>query len=860
MEVPNKNIRLIMLAALTGLVIITLASPAMAAISSKTYTSNADFDEGALDGLEHSTVAHQLQLSERQVALPFIWVPNYDGTISKIDTSTGTELGRYRVSGKTNCNPSRTTVDINGNCYVGTREAGTVVKVGLLEAGQYVDRNNNGKCDTCQDSNNDGKITGSEILPWGQDECVMYEVVLIPDHIGVYAPGEYSAYDGNYWGTSPRGLAIDSENNLWASAYSSMKFYYINGETGQIEKTIDTAPYGHSSYGAVIDKNGILWSAALSSHILRINTTADPTDIIMIPLWHTYGMGLDYADHLFVGGSGQLTQIDINNKESPVMWTKSSHAARGVACTADNNIWVAGYDDYGNYNAVSRYDNDGNLLATITGFSSPSGVGVDAAGKVWGTDINTENIFRINPTTNTIELTVPIIGSGGHYTYSDMTGNVARAITTKTGSWTVNFDSGGADTPWGTVSWTADEPDGTSIIVEVRSSNDGNTWSPWETAANGVSLSSTPAGRYLQIKTTLKITSGDISPVLYDLSIEAEKPANNLPVAVVNGPYTGNEGSVITFDATGSYDSDGDSLTYEWDLNNDGEFEISSSEPTTTYTWNDDYTGPVSLRVTDEGGLSATASTTVTVNNVAPEISVINSPIDPVKLGTLITVDSSFTDVGVLDTHTAVWDWGDSSTSDGLVTETAGSGTVSGTHTYPSAGIYEIKLTVTDKDGGSDYSVSKYVVIYDPEGGFVTGGGWINSPAGAYVSDPALTGTANFGFVSKYKKGATVPTGVTQFNFQVADLNFHSGAYDWLVIAGARAQYKGTGTINGEGEYGFMLTAVDGQINGGGGSDKFRIKIWDKASEAVVYDNMLGADDTADLTTKIQGGSITIHK
>ena len=49
------------------------------------------------------------------------------------------------------------------------------------------------------------------------------------------------------------------------------------------------------------------------------------------------------------------------------------------------------------------------------------------------------------------------------------------------------------------------------------------------------------------------------------------------------------------------------------------------------------------------------------------------------------------------------------------------------------------------------------------------------------MTDPTLAGNANFGFVSRYKKGANVPTGQTQFQFQVADLNFHSSEYDWLV-------------------------------------------------------------------------------
>jgi hypothetical protein len=165
-----------------------------------------------------------------------------------------------------------------------------------------------------------------------------------------------------------------------------------------------------------------------------------------------------------------------------------------------------------------------------------------------------------------------------------------------------------------------------------------------------------------------------------------------------------------------------------------------------------------------------------------------------------------------------------------------------------------------NQDGCSGQAVFQFVVIYDPSAGFVTGGGWIDSPAGAYTPNPALTGKATFGFVSKYQKGASVPTGQTEFQFQVANLNFHSTSYQWLVIAGAKAKYKGSGTINNSGNYDFMLTATDGQVNGGGGVDKFRIKIWDRGTNAVVYDNQMNAPDDANATDAIEGGSIVIHK
>jgi hypothetical protein len=154
----------------------------------------------------------------------------------------------------------------------------------------------------------------------------------------------------------------------------------------------------------------------------------------------------------------------------------------------------------------------------------------------------------------------------------------------------------------------------------------------------------------------------------------------------------------------------------------------------------------------------------------------------------------------------------------------------------------------------------QFVVNYDPSAGFVTGGGWITSPAGAYTPNPSLTGKATFGFESKYQNGATVPTGHTQFLFHEASFNFQSTSYDWLVVSGTKAQFKGVGTINGAGSYSFELTATDGQLPGGGGSDKFRIKIWNQnQGNGVIYDNQLGAADNADPTTVLGGGSITIH-
>ena len=173
-------------------------------------------------------------------------------------------------------------------------------------------------------------------------------------------------------------------------------------------------------------------------------------------------------------------------------------------------------------------------------------------------------------------------------------------------------------------------------------------------------------------------------------------------------------------------------------------------------------------------------------------------------------------------------------------------------------------VTAITGDGCSE--AIAYLPVYDPNGGFVTGGGWIYSNPGASTQYPLAEGKANFGFNAKYKTGKNnlnEVDGNTEFQFKAGDLNFKSSSHDdmSLVISGAKATYRGVGTVNGKGVHKFMVTAIDGDVSGGGGLDKFRIRIWsDGSSSEVLYDNEMSALENADATTVLGGGSIVIHK
>ena len=332
-------------------------------------------------------------------------------------------------------------------------------------------------------------------------------------------------------------------------------------------------------------------------------------------------------------------------------------------------------------------------------------------------------------------------------------------------------------------------------------------------------------------------------------------PANHDPSLYVDYvEITVNEGETAT--NTGTWiDPDSDTVTLSASvgtiINNNGG----------SWSWSWDTTdGPtdsqtVTITADDGNGGITSVAFDLTVNNVPPTVDLVTVPTDPVAITAQpVYVTAEFSDPAyTLDQHTATIDFGDGQGGQPIP---VGDGTISATYTYGQSGVYPITVTVTDKDGGVGVGVAtNYIVIYDATDGFVTGGGWIDSPASACTEFcGGATGHATFGLVSGYKRGATKPTGKTHFNFAAGGLKFDSDNYDWLVVnqGGANAQFKGFGTINGQLDasgqpYRFMVWAGDGE------TDTFRIRIWSELSgvETVIYDN--------GVNQPLGGGSIAIH-
>ena len=351
---------------------------------------------------------------------------------------------------------------------------------------------------------------------------------------------------------------------------------------------------------------------------------------------------------------------------------------------------------------------------------------------------------------------------------------------------------------------------------------------------------------------------------------------NVAPIAVFSATTPIDEGATSTLSLTSPFDPGAADTAagFRYSFACDGmdsslaaSYSAAGTTTTASCTFNDNGNVTVKGRIFDKDNGYTTYSYTVAVNNVAPVLNSLTASAFTAPIGSTITLDADYSDVGVLDTHKCYVNWDDGTAEqEAMGVKDGGNsslGTCSPSRQFISQGVYSITVYVKDDDGGQSNSLSVMVTIFDPDGGFVTGGGWIMSPPGAYVLDEDLVGKANFGFVSKYKKGSQTPEGQTEFQFKAGDLNFHSSAYDLgsLVVSNFKAQYKGTGTINGQPGYKFILTAYDGNIQGGGGVDRFRMKIIRLSDNTLVYDNARGSSDDIDAANPlaIGGGSIVIH-
>ncbi|MEM7155639.1 MAG: hypothetical protein AAF799_22505 [Myxococcota bacterium] len=341
----------------------------------------------------------------------FLWACNStQGTISKIDTQTVTEVGRYYTRPDLAGSPSRTSVSLSGHVAVANRSGGVTKFYATTE--DCVESNGTPGIQTSTDNNP---------LPWDQEECRAWHIPFDYDSQRpvAWAPGE--------WNQS----TCEWENELLWSAgrwgQTDTEVVLIDGEAGVVLDQVAIPGLKADQfglYGAAVDSEGNLWTSgwATGNHLVRVDI-----DTMAVQVWdgpsstgltsHWYGMTVDVNGYVWNCAS-RVARFDPVTED----WTVSNDLGNFAAgCMADGDpdglLWL------GTSGVIRGIDRETFTIVHDWPVPSNYGVSIDFYGNVWA--VNGSGAHRVDPDTGTV---TSYNGLTGAYTYSDMTGFALNTV------------------------------------------------------------------------------------------------------------------------------------------------------------------------------------------------------------------------------------------------------------------------------------------------------------------------------------------------------------------------------------------------------------------------------------------------
>ncbi len=350
-----------------------------------------------------------------------IWIANTpEGTVSKIDTQSGMEVGRYYTGAAVDSDPSRTSVNLLGDVAVVNRAGGTVVKIAAVE-------------DRCVDANGDGVIQTStgpaDVLAWGTDECVLWETVL---HTGARAAAWDSGNDPD--NVDDNGcMLVDPQ--LWVSALdgsNTVHVWRLDGESGAMldETTLPEWTGGWGGiYGGAVDRERGFWGVGKDNtvlvHVDAQTVQLEVHDAVGYERFYGIAMDADGTPWIAAEFDDRLLHFDKDTAQFIDHGTTGHGSLRGLAVDAEGNAWIAANSPCD----LVRFDAGAGSFENIalSECGTPVGVSIDVEGFIWVVDQGSDRAYKVDPVTRTVSDTVQ--GLAGPYTYSDMTGAGLSLVT-----------------------------------------------------------------------------------------------------------------------------------------------------------------------------------------------------------------------------------------------------------------------------------------------------------------------------------------------------------------------------------------------------------------------------------------------
>lgn len=350
----------------------------------------------------------------------YIWISNSaEHTVSKINTRTLVEEGRYRTRADGSGNPSRTSVSIDARAVVVANRMGGVTKIWAREA-DCVDKNNNGMIDTSTGPN--------DVLPFDQEECIAWHSFIPETTVqrpvawtsGVLNQSTCEYEDQKVWTStgrdSPMGNNYCGPSGTWV--------HRLNADTGEAEDTIhipeNEVPcaawggWGFGFYGGAVDPDNNLWLSTFGAgDLVRVDyETLDYT----VYNGSSYGITVDTMGRPWVGDSPQRFNEMTGTYDAPPMGTLPGAGGSGLAEDHQGRIWAA------TQGGIGWVDRDTLMVGDtvpLPGQGLHRGISVDVDGYIWAIPLGGTEAFKVDPDTYMFE---SVGGLNGPYTYSDMTG------------------------------------------------------------------------------------------------------------------------------------------------------------------------------------------------------------------------------------------------------------------------------------------------------------------------------------------------------------------------------------------------------------------------------------------------------
>lgn len=289
-----------------------------------------------------------------------------------------------------------------------------------------------------------------------------------------------------------------------------------------------------------------------------------------------------------------------------------------------------------------------------------------------------------------------------------------------------------------TITWTTDEASTSKVDYGLTSSY-GSSTSLDSTLVTSHSVSLTGLSGYTPY--SFRVRSKDASGNETVSSGSSFTTSNTAPsvASLTMTPSSGAAPVSVTLKATAS-DADGYIASYEWDFDGDGVSDQNTSTVAqASYIYSQAGTYTPRVRVTDNGGVSATAAaqsalTVSTAINQPPSISsFVPSPSSgSAPLGVSFSVSASDADGSITGYE---WDF------DGNGTVDAATATAPASHTYSNPGTYTAQVKAIDSQGAASTSTSVIIVSQGLSGGSsasgTSGGGGGGGGGGCFIATAA---------------------------------------------------------------------------------------------------------------------------